>query len=153
MLSRKIYKFCKNGFRITSKVQNRKLVASCFFLTLTLAGCQNIQPTKPVLTNVLTKETVEDESKAEAEMVAEIYCGVYGKIQENESMNMLEATKEIVKNLGEKGYSAIDDKNQINMTQADQVIQFCNAVDAKAEAKQRSIKHFGFFHWMKNAGN
>lgn len=140
MLSRKIYKFCKNGFRITSKAQNRKLVASCIFLTLTLAGCQNIQPTEPVSTSVPTKETIEDESKAEAEIVAEIYRGVYGKIQENESMNMLEATKEIVKNLGEKGYSAIDDKNQINMTQADQVIQFCNAVDAKAEAEQTIIE-------------
>ena len=67
MLSRKIYKFCKNGFRITSKAQNRKLVASCIFLTLTLAGCQNIQPTEPVSTSVPTKETIEDESKAEAE--------------------------------------------------------------------------------------
>lgn len=140
MLLRKIYRFCKNGFRITSKAKNRKMAVSCIFLTLTLTGCQSVQPKEPASTSVSEKAIAEDESNEDAERIAEIYHGVYEKIQENESADTLEVTREIVKSLGEMGYSAIDGKNQINMTQADQVIQFCKAVDAKVESEQIIIE-------------
>lgn len=47
----------------------------------------------------------------------------------------METIRGIVNRLGENGYPAVDSKNQINMTQSKQVVEFCEMVDAKEEAE------------------
>ncbi|MDE7206514.1 MAG: hypothetical protein K2N90_05065, partial [Lachnospiraceae bacterium] len=50
----------------------------------------------------------------------------------------------IVERFGENGYPAVDSKNQIDMTNAEQVIAFCQAVDTKNGAKLSII---GAAYW------
>lgn len=37
----------------------------------------------------------------------------------------LETIRGIVNRLGENGYPAVDNRNQVNMTEAEQVLEFC----------------------------
>ena len=43
--------------------------------------------------------------------------------------------RSIVNDFGENGYSAVDSKNQVDMTQADQVVEFCEIVETQGEAE------------------
>ena len=47
----------------------------------------------------------------------------------------METIRSIVNRLGENGYSAVDSKNQIDMTEPEQVAHFCEMVDEKEEAE------------------
>ena len=47
----------------------------------------------------------------------------------------METIRSIVNRLGENGYSAVDSKNQIDMTEPEQVTNFCEMVDEKEEAE------------------
>lgn len=47
----------------------------------------------------------------------------------------LETIRGIVNRLGENGYPAVDNRNQVNMTEAEQVLEFCKKVDAQEEAE------------------
>ncbi len=55
----------------------------------------------------------------------------------------LEIIRKVVTALGENGYAAIDGENQINLTNAAQVIDFCNAVSAKQRAELTIIQVIG----------
>lgn len=47
----------------------------------------------------------------------------------------METIRSIVNRLGENGYPAVDSKNQIDMTEAEQVVQFCEQVEAKEDGE------------------
>ena len=47
----------------------------------------------------------------------------------------METIRSIVNRLGENGYSAVDSRNQINMTEPEKVVEFCEKVDAQEEAE------------------
>ena len=47
----------------------------------------------------------------------------------------METIRSIVNCLGENGYPAVDSRNQVNMTEAEQVLEFCEKVDAQEEAE------------------
>ena len=47
----------------------------------------------------------------------------------------LETIRSIVNRLGENGYPAVDSRNQINMTEPEKVVEFCEKVDAQEEAE------------------
>ena len=49
----------------------------------------------------------------------------------------LEIIRKAVTALGENGYAAIDGENQINLTNAAQVIDFCNAEIGRASCRER----------------
>ena len=47
----------------------------------------------------------------------------------------METIRSIVNRLGENGYPAVDSRNQINMTDPEKVVEFCEKVDAQEEAE------------------
>ena len=47
----------------------------------------------------------------------------------------METIRSIVNCLGENGYPAVDSRNQVNMTEAEQVLEFCEKVDTQEEAE------------------
>ena len=59
----------------------------------------------------------------------------------------METIRSIVNRFGEYGYSAIDSKNQVDMTMAEQIVLFCDAVEQKkvAETIVFQIDYFGGF--------
>ena len=59
----------------------------------------------------------------------------------------METIRSIVNCLGENGYPAVDSRNQVNMTEAEQVLEFCEKVDAQEEAEITilEVSYFGGF--------
>lgn len=51
------------------------------------------------------------------------------------TLDSLETMRHMVERLGEHGYAAVDSENQINMTNADKAVQFCEAALAKESAE------------------
>lgn len=102
-------------------------------LLFDISGCGSTRQTQEL--------TIEDETlvplpwpKGQEEICFDLYEKA---AKENKAMN-LEMIRDIVKRFGENGYPAVDSKNQIDMVHAEQVIEFCEAVDAK-NADQLSI--------------
>lgn len=62
---------------------------------------------------------------------AAIYRGVYDNVEYTGAPFNLETMRGILERFGEYGYAAVDRKNQLDMVNADQVIRFCEAVNAK----------------------
>ena len=69
-----------------------------------------------------------------------------GNKEETNTLSSLETLRRIVARLGEHGYVAVDSENQVDMAGAEQVIEFCKAVDEKKSATLAIIviKDFGF---------
>lgn len=82
-----------------------------------------------------SSETEEPEFK-ETEHIAELCQEIYKKAAETNTSGALENMQSIVAWLGEQGYAAVDSENQINMTNAEQVLEFCKAVEKQEPAEQ-----------------
>ena len=76
----------------------------------------------------------------ETEPVVEICYDLFRKADDEGSMGDLEVFRSIVNRLGDNGYAAIDAKNQIDMTEVEQVVRFCEKVGAKEEGDLTIIK-------------
>ena len=72
----------------------------------------------------------EDDSCG-AENIAEVYRDIYNEAAETNTLASLETKRRIVARLGENGYVAVDSENQVDMTGAEQVLEFCKAVEEK----------------------
>ena len=74
-----------------------------------------------------------------SDIIAEQYQEIYHTVvkpdvtvtDDTESTRII---ADVIQRLGEQGYTAIDSKNQINMTKKEQVLQFYEAVEQKAES-------------------
>lgn len=77
----------------------------------------------------------EDEEKEDDDEVADICRDLYQKAAEENQFADLETIRSIVNRFGEKGYPAVDSKNQIDMTNADRVLRFCEIAEEKEEAE------------------
>lgn len=125
MLWKKTAWFWKNG-----------LAAISFVLILSLSGCGDISPEE---TEILEKEgEIHDRLKDvvdDADEMADICLDLYEKAEKENKADNLEMIRSIVSRFGECSYPAVDSKNQINMTEAEQVIRFCEKVDAQEEAE------------------
>ncbi len=112
------------------------LMAISFILMLTVLGCSDTLPEETLVaetvseTPVLKQDTLED-----AEKIIDICLDLYEKAKEENKIADLEMIRSIVNRLGENGYPAVDSRNQINMVEVEQVVQFCKMVDAKEEAE------------------
>ena len=75
---------------------------------------------------------LEDEQVVE---IIEICSQLYKKASEENKIADLEMIRIIVNQFGENGYPAVDSRNQIDMTEAEQVEWFCEMVDTQEEAE------------------
>lgn len=67
--------------------------------------------------------------------IIEICSQLYKKASEENKIADLEMIRIIVNQFGENGYPAVDSRNQIDMTEAEQVEWFCEMVDTQEEAE------------------
>lgn len=112
------------------------LAAISFVPILGGSGCSDTSPEESTVSEtVLNVWAVPERLQEDAEEIINICINLYEKAAEENKLADLETIRSIVNRLGENGYPAVDSKNQINMTEAEQVIQFCETVDAKEEAE------------------
>lgn len=136
MLWERIKKFWKVG--LIKKHRESLLFSTLSIIVLVTAGCSNESPEMSDIgiTVVDREESPLDESDfADAESIAAVYSDLFGEALETNTLGSLETMKRIVSRLGENGYVAIDDGNQVDMVRAEQVVEFCKAVDEKKNAK------------------
>ena len=111
-----------------------------FILLFCITGCSN--------TSQMEQKNIENGNNAElkqniqkeTEPVVEICYDLFRKADDEGSMGDLEVFRSIVNRLGDNGYAAIDAKNQIDMTEVEQVVRFCEKVGAKEESDLTIIK-------------
>ena len=105
-------------------------------LSCTISGCsdtstEEIQVDDPFIE---VQEATEN-SQENAEEIIEICVDLYKEAAEQNKIADLEMIRSIVNRLGENGYPAVDNRNQINMTEPEKVVEFCEKVDAQEEAE------------------
>lgn len=84
--------------------------------------------------NIYFENEAQVQPQNEKEEMIDICLNLFKEAVEENKITDLEMIRRIVNQFGENGYPAIDSKNQVNMTEAQQVVQFCEKVDAKEEA-------------------
>lgn len=125
MLLRKTTGFWKSG-----------LAAISFVLILSISGCSDAPPEEnTVLETVIDVQDIQEKSEEDADEIISVCIDLYEKAEEENKLADLETIRSIVNRLGENGYTAVDNKNQIDMTHAEQVKRFCKMVDAKEKAE------------------
>ena len=125
MLLRKTSWFWKSG-----------LTAISFVLILSISGCSDAPPEEnTVLETVIDVQDIQEKSEEDADEIISVCIDLYEKAEEENKLADLETIRSIVNRLGENGYTAVDNKNQIDMTHAEQVKRFCKMVDAKEKAE------------------
>ena len=124
MLLRKTTWFWKSG-----------LAAISFVLMLSVSGCSDAPPEEDTVSEtVIDVQDVSEEEQENEEEIINICIDLYDKAAEENKLDDLEIIRSIVNRLGENGYPAVDSRNQVNMTEAEQVLEFCEKVDAQEEA-------------------
>lgn len=103
---------------------------------LTISGCsvKTWQETETVKTTSEV-ENVQINDSLEDEKLISICLELYKKAAEENNLDDLNTIRNIVNQFGENGYPAVDSRNQVDMTNAEQVIKFCRQVDAGQEAE------------------
>ena len=125
MLLRKTSWFWKSG-----------LAAISFVLILSISGCSDAPPEEnTVLETVIDVQDIQEKSEEDADEIISVCIDLYEKAEEENKLADLETIRSIVNRLGENGYTAVDNKNQIDMTHAEQVKRFCKMVDAKEKVE------------------
>ena len=125
MLLRKTTWFWKSG-----------LAAINFVLILSISGCSDAPPEENTVSEtVIDVQAIQEESEEDADEIISVCIDLYEKAEEENKLADLETIRSIVNRLGENGYSAVDSRNQINMTEPEKVVEFCEKVDAQEEAE------------------
>ena len=125
MLLRKTSWFWKSG-----------LAAISFVLILSISGCSDAPPEENTVSEmVIDIQAIQKESEEDADEIINICIDLYEKAAEENKLADLETIRGIVNRLGENGYPAVDSRNQVNMTEAEQVLEFCEQVDVQEEAE------------------
>ena len=125
MLLRKTTWFWKSG-----------LAAISFVLMLSVSGCSDAPPEEDTVSEtVIDIQAIQEESEENADEIISVCINLYEKAEEENKLADLETIRSIVNRLGENGYPAVDSRNQVNMTEAEQVLEFCEKVDAQEEAE------------------
>ena len=105
-------------------------------LSFTISGCSDMPPEEIQVDDpfIEVQEATEN-SQENAEEIIEICMDLYKEAAEQNKIADLEMIRSIVNRLGENGYPAVDSRNQINMTEPEKVVEFCEKVDAQGEAE------------------
>ena len=117
------------------------LIAISTILLSCISGCSDAPQKKKMLVETASEVQIQQESgNEETEKIIEICLELYKKAEKENKVTNLEMIRSIVNRFGENGYSAVDSRNQINMTEAEQVVRFCEMVDAREQAEITMIE-------------
>ena len=87
----------------------------------------------------ITMKRTETEEK-EAEEILEICSKTYSKAAKEGNLDDLEMIRGLVNCLGKNGYTAVDHENQINMTEYENVIQFCEKAQTEKSGRMTIVE-------------
>ena len=105
-------------------------------LSYTISGCSDMPPEEIQVDDAFIEvQEATENSQENAEEIIEICVDLYKEAAEQNKIADLEMIRSIVNRLGENGYPAVDSRNQINMTEPEKVVEFCEKVDAQEEAE------------------
>ena len=105
-------------------------------LSCTISGCSDTSTEEiQVDDSFIEVQEATENSQENAEEIIEICVDLYKEAAEQNKIADLEMIRSIVNRLGENGYPAVDSRNQIDMTEAEQVEWFCEMVDTQEEAE------------------
>ncbi len=111
------------------------LTAISFMLTVSISGCSDRPQEATAVVETISEVQLPEQKDEEAEKMMECCRGLYKKAVEEKTTADLEIIRSIVNRFGENGYPAVDSRNQIDMTEAEQVEWFCEMVDTQEEAE------------------
>lgn len=111
-------------------------IAISIMILLSVPGCgdTHLEDEQVVESEIAVQDQQQNVKDNEDEII-EICSQLYKKASEENKIADLEMIRIIVNQFGEKGYSAVDSRNQIDMTEAEQVEWFCEMVDTQEEAE------------------
>ena len=69
------------------------------------------------------------------EYIAAVYCAVYEEEMRTNTAGSLGMMRNMIEELGKRGYAAVDSENQVDMVNPELVLRFCEAVEAAERAK------------------
>ena len=112
------------------------LAAISFMLIVSVSGCSDTpQEETAVVETISEVQLPGQKDEEETEKMIECCLELYEKAAEENKIADLEMIRSIVNQFGENGYPADDSRNQIDMTEAEQVEWFCEMVDTQEEAE------------------
>ena len=112
------------------------LAAISFMLIVSVSGCSDTPQEGPAVVEMISEVRLpEQKDEEETEKMIECCLELYEKAAEEKTTADLEMIRSIVNRFGENGYPAVDSRNQINMMQSEQVIQFCEMVEKQKKAE------------------
>lgn len=119
--------------------KNRKhyLSVIIFMVAAAITGCKDGTPERADSEIVEENSSLYAPDKGDninAEDIGKIYGGIYDEAVKLGRSDSLDIIRRIVSGLGEKGYVAVDDRNQVDMAGAGQAQEFCKAVEEKKDA-------------------
>ena len=136
MLLEKINRFWKAGLIETN--QKTLLFVMIMLTLLILEGCSDKTPEGSDIGIAQTDKEVyfsDENDSADVQSIEEILNDIYAEATGANTLGSLDLMRRMVARLGENGYVAVDSENQIDMTQAEQALLFCKAVDEKETAE------------------
>ena len=120
-------------------------------LAMNMSGCSSFtendsenmdtQPTQQASENMdkIVMQRSESEEKETEEILG--ICGqAYTEAAKEDKLSDLEMIRGLVTDLGKKGYTAVDSENQINMTEYEKLLQFCETVEAKKKGRMTVVE-------------
>lgn len=113
-------------FHLILRWQNHNSVPGC--------GDTHLEDEQVVESEIAVQDQQQNVKDNEDEII-EICSQLYKKASEENKIADLEMIRIIVNQFGENGYPAVDSRNQIDMTEAEQVEWFCEMVDTQEEAE------------------
>ena len=117
----------------------KRLFGCLVIVLLSITGCNNGQQVDTDTTIVTSEEQcIRDNDQIETDnidVISTICSDIYDEVIQKNAVCSMDMMRNIVNRLGENGYTAVDSENQIDMTEPDKVIQFCEKVDAGEEAE------------------
>lgn len=111
-------------------------VAISIMILLSVSGCSDTHlEDEQVVESEIAVQDQQQNVKDNEDEIIEICSQLYKKASEENKIADLETVRIIVNQFGENGYPAVDSRNQIDMTEAEQVEWFCEMVDTQEEAE------------------
>lgn len=103
---------------------------------LSVSGCSDISSEEvPVVDSEDEVQVQQQNTQENEEEIINICLHLYENAAEENKMADFEVVRSIINQFGKNGYPAVDSRNQVDMTQADQVVEFCEIVETQGEAE------------------
>ena len=111
-------------------------IAISIMMLLSVSWCSDTHlEDEQVVESEIAVQDQQQNVKDNEDEIIEICSQLYKKASEENKIADLETVRIIVNQFGENGYPAVDSRNQIDMTEAEQVERFCEMVDTQEEAE------------------